>query len=127
MSTSQLVIGYLCGFFIFSILVWIGVALHMAYNKMDMLLGLFQNSAGVKTLSPLKHGGPWGKLMLIGGISGLVTFPRSYLKNGQLNREDLQAIPPSLRRKLAVMQWNLLVLLTALTLLVFIGKSGLLN
>jgi len=127
MSTSQLVIGYLGGLVVISMFVCLLVMLHLAHTKMDMLLGLFPNSAGVKTLAPLRHGGIWGKLMLIGGITSYVAFPGPYLKNGQLSWEDLQAIPNSLRRKLALMQWILVALVVAMFALYFIGKSGLLH
>ncbi len=63
--------------------------------------------------------------MVIGGITGYVAFPKLYLKNGQLSIEDLQAIPNSLRRKLAVMHWILVALVVAMVMLFFIGKSGL--
>lgn len=63
--------------------------------------------------------------MLIGGITGYVAFPRLYLKNGQLSSEDLQAIPNSLRLKLAIMHWLLVTLVLAMLALCFISKSGL--
>lgn len=127
MSTSQTIIVYLGGLVVFSMSACLGVLLHLAYTKMDILLGLFPNSVGVKTLAPLRHGGIWGKLMLIGGISSYVAFPGPYLKNGQLSREDLEAMPNSLRRRLALMQWILVMLATAMFALYFIGKSGLIN
>lgn len=98
----------------------------MACKKIEMLLRLFPNSVGVKTMTPLRHAGIWGKLMLIGGITGYIAFPGLYLNNGQLSREDLQAIPNSLRRKLAVMHWILVALVVAMLALFFIGESGLL-
>jgi hypothetical protein len=127
MSTGQLVIGYLGGLVLFSMFICIVVMLYLAHTKMDMLLRLFPNSTGVKTLEPLRHAGIWGKLMLIGGITGYVAFPRLYLKNGQLSCEDLQAIPNSLRFKLAVMHWILVTLLLAMFALFFIRKSGFFN
>lgn len=87
-------------------LVWITVALHMAYTKMDMMLDLFKNCKAIMVRAPLRHGGPWGKIMLIGGISGIVTFPNFYLKRDELSLEDLKNIPTSLRRKLAILQWT---------------------
>ncbi|WP_313055762.1 hypothetical protein [Pseudomonas lopnurensis] len=38
MNTAEFVIGYLCGLVIFFLLIWIGVALHMAYKQMDTIL-----------------------------------------------------------------------------------------
>lgn len=125
MITSQLVVGLLSAGVFLCMFLWCGVALYMACRKFEMLLSLFPNSVGVKTITPLRHAGIWGKFMVIGGITGYVAFPKLYLKNGQLSIEDLQAIPNSLRRKLAVMHWILVALVVAMVMLFFIGKSGL--
>lgn len=87
-------------------LTWITVALHMAYTKMDMMLELYKNCRAIMVRAPLRYGGPWGNIMLIGGISGIITFPNFYLKRGELNLEDLKNTPASLRRKLAILQWS---------------------
>ncbi|BBN56315.1 hypothetical protein TRE132_44400 [Pseudomonas chlororaphis subsp. aurantiaca] len=70
MSTPEIVFGYLGGVVILGILVWIGVALHMAYTKMDELLDHLKNCSAIMVRAPLRHGGPWGKLLLIGGSPG---------------------------------------------------------
>lgn len=57
----------------------IGVAVHIAYTKMDMLLDCFRNSPAVKALTPLRFGGVWGRLLIVGGISGFVTFSDFYI------------------------------------------------
>lgn len=98
-----------------SALVWITVALHMAYTKMDMMLEHLKNCTAIMVRAPLRHGGPWGNLMLIGGISGIVTFPNFYLKRGELSLEDLKNTPTSLRRKLAILQWSVWGLLLVMS------------
>ncbi|WP_423144599.1 hypothetical protein [Pseudomonas chlororaphis] len=103
-------------------LIWIGVALHMAYTKMDELLDHLKNCSAIMARAPLKHGGPWGKLLLIGGISGIVTFPGFYLKRGELSAEDLKNFPALFKRKLAVLQWSVIGLLGFAFLLWVIGK-----
>lgn len=89
-----------------SALVWITVALHMAYTKLDTMLEHFKHCKAIMVRAPLRHGGPWGKLMLVGGISGVVTFPNFYLKRGEMCPEDLTNAPIYLKRKLAVLQWT---------------------
>ena len=126
MITGPLVVSLLTAVVFLCMTFWCGVALYMACKKFEMLLSLFPNSVGVKTLTPLRHAGIWGKLMVIGGITGYIAFPELYLKNGQLSREDLQAIPNSLRRKLAVMHWILVGLVVAMVVLFLISESGLL-
>lgn len=122
MTTAAFVVGYLCGLVLVCMFVWIAVALHMAYTKMDVMLGHLKNSSSVMALAPLRQGGPWGKLLLVGGISGFVTFSSFYVKRGGISTEDLKKIPEQLKRKLAILQWSVISLLAALALFVALYK-----
>ncbi|MNE98992.1 hypothetical protein D3C80_1975980 [compost metagenome] len=75
--------------------------------------------------APLRQGGPWGKLLLVGGISGIVTFPGFYLKRGGMSVEDLSNFPVALKRKLAVLQWSVIALLLVMISLAAVIKLGL--
>ncbi|WP_415765019.1 hypothetical protein [Pseudomonas sp. ZB1P45] len=127
MNTAELVVGGLCGLVIVCMFIWIGVALYMAYTKMDVMLGCLKNSSSVMSMASLRHGGPWGKLLLVGGVSGFITFPGFYLKRGSINAEDVNNFPAPLRRKLVALQWTVIGLFAALALLVAVGKSGVLK
>ncbi|MBD9599612.1 hypothetical protein IB252_07255 [Pseudomonas sp. PDM10] len=126
MDSIEIVIGYSSGVVIIAMFIWIVVMLHVAYTKMDFILDHLKNCSAITVRTPLRHGGPWGNLMLVGGISGIITFPGFYLKRGELSPEDLQAFPRVLKRKLIIMHWSALGLLATLVLLVLIGNSGLL-
>jgi hypothetical protein len=119
MTVPMFIVGYLCGLVLISIFVWISVALHMAYTKM---LECLKNSSSILALASLRHGGPWGRLLLIGGISGLVTFPNFYSKRGGINMDDINKLPVSLKRKLVTLQWCVIVLLALLALFVSLYK-----
>lgn len=93
------------------LVLWMGVCLHLANTKMDLMLERLKNCSAIMTRAPLRNGGPWGKLLLVGGISGIVTFPNFYLKRGELSPEDLANFPASLKRKLVVLQWSVISLL----------------
>ncbi|MDI3357836.1 hypothetical protein MO767_26330 [Pseudomonas sp. UYIF39] len=127
MNTAELVVGGLCGLVIVCMFIWIGVALYMAYTKMDVMLGCLKNSSSVMSMASLRHGGPWGKLLLVGGVSGFITFPGFYLRRGSINAEDVNNFPAPLRRKLVALQWTVIGLFAALALLVAVGKSGVLK
>ena len=127
MSTAKFVVGYLNGVVILLLWVWIGVALHMAYTKMDLILSHLKNCRAVKARASLKNGGPWGKLLLIGGISSFVAFPGVHLSKGELSQDDLENLPHPLKRKLVALQWSVWVLLAAMSVLVLVGTSGLLG
>jgi hypothetical protein len=89
----------------------IGFTLYLAYTKMKVLLGFFQNSSAVISLATLSSGGPWGKLMVVGGISGFVTFSNFYIKRGRVSADDIRSLPSSLRYRLIALQWSVIVLL----------------
>ena len=102
--------------------IWFGVALHLAYTRLEEILESLKNSSAIVRRAPLRFGGPLGKLLLIGGISGIVTFPRLYLKHGGVSAEDLNALSPRLKRKLATMQWTLWGLIVLMVLLFLYGR-----
>ena len=122
MSAAEFVFGYLGGAVLLGVLIWIGVALYLAYTKTDLMLAHLKNCPAIMVRAPLRNGGPWGKLLLIGGISGVITFPNFYLKRGELSADDLSTFPASLRRKLILMQWSIIVLFSFAFLLWFVGK-----
>ena len=127
MSSAALIVGYLGIIVIVSLLIGLAIALHMAYTQIDLMLGYLKNCTAIMARAPLKHGGPWGRLLLIGGISGVLTFPGPYLKRGELCAEDLKDFPITLKRKLVVMQWCIIILMISIVLLALVGKSGLLK
>lgn len=116
MTTTAFIAGYLCGLVLVCMFVWIAIALHIAYTKMDTMLEYLKNSSSVMALAPLKRGGPWGRLLLIGGISGFVTFPNFYIRRGGVNPEDLRKLPKPLKRQLVVLQWSAITLFISLML-----------
>ena len=120
-------------FLAFSLLIFggifacIGVSLHMAYTQMELMLAHLKNSSAIRPHIPLKNGGPWGKLLLVGWIAGIVTFPGFYLKRGEVSIEELNTFPTTLKRRLAIVKWSSIVLLSAMVILFIFRKSGLLK
>lgn len=127
MSTAEYIAGHIAIVIILSLFFFLAVALHMAYTKIDLIVEHLKNCTAIMARAPLKHGEPWGRLLLIGGISGILTFPNFYLKRGELCPEDLKKFSALLKRKLVVMQWAILILVVGMFLLALIGKSGLLK
>ena len=96
--------------------VWIGIALHLAYTKMDLMLDHLKNCPAVMIRAPFKDGGPSGRLFVQGAIMGLMTTPRLYLRDGGASADDLKNFPVDLKRKLIVLHWS-----TGFFLLVLFG------
>lgn len=83
----------------------IGISLHLAYTKMDVMLNHLQNCPAVMIRAPFRNGGPWGNMFLLGVIMGVMTTPRLYLRDGGACAEDLKNFPVDLKRKLIALQW----------------------
>lgn len=96
----------------------IGISLHLAYTKMDVMLNHMQNCPAVMIRAPFRNGGPWGNMFLLGAIMGVMTTPRLYLRDGGACAEDLENFPADLKRKLVILQWTgwgLLLVMVGLT------------
>ena len=122
MSTADLFFGYLCGVVLLGAFVWIGIALRIAYTKMDLMLESLKNSSIVNAFSLLRQGGPWGKLLLVGSISGVVTFPAFYIRRGRASADDLSTFPERLKFHLVMLQWAGIAILSLGLLLFLVGK-----
>jgi hypothetical protein len=85
--------------------VFLGVALHLAYTKMDMMLGHLKNCPAIMIRAFLINAGPWGRLHVLGVMMGLMITPRIFLRDGGANAEDLKNFPADLKRKLIVLHW----------------------
>ena len=101
--------------------IFIGVLLHLAYTKMDLMLNHLRNCPAVMIRAPFRYGGPWGNLFLLGAIIGVVTTPRIYLRDGGASPDDVKNFPADLKRKLVVLHragWALLLVMVGLYLVV---------
>ena len=100
----------------------IGYMLFLANTKMDILQSCFKNSWGVTGGSAFEYSGVWGRIMIIGRISGYVTFSTFYIKRGILSADDLKELPASLKRKLIALQWIGIILLIVMFGLALIAE-----
>ena len=107
------------------VFIFLGIALHLAYTKMDMMLDHLKNCPAVMIRAPFKNGGPGGRLFVLGAIMGLMTVPRLYLRDGGASAEDLKGFPSDLKRKLIVLHWGGCVPLLVLFGMVAVVEFGL--
>jgi hypothetical protein len=127
MNAAEQTIAILGGLGILCLTIWICIALRIGYTQMDGMLEHLKNSSAVVTLAPLRNGGPWGILILVGGISGFVTFPEFYIKRGTINPKDIEEFPAKLKRNLTILQWSVIALMSLMTLFFAIRKLELLK
>lgn len=98
------------------------MCLYLGYVKIDYVLSYFKNSPAIISRVPLRHGGPWGRILLVGAISGFVVFPQFYIRNGGGSSEDLDKLPGSLRKMFVFIQWGGIISLGLMFLLFGISK-----
>lgn len=74
------------------IFVWLGVTLHLAYTKMDLMLNHLKNGPAVMIRTTFKNGGLGGKLFLLSATMGVMTTPNIYLRDGGASTLQLKAV-----------------------------------
>nr|WP_180205901.1 hypothetical protein [Pseudomonas sp. SbOxS1]NYU06011.1 hypothetical protein [Pseudomonas sp. SbOxS1] len=88
------------------LLIFLCVALHLAYTKMDMMLDHLKNCPSIMVRAQFKNGGAWGRLFVLAAMMGVMTMPNVYLRDGGASAKDLQSFLGNLRRKLIVLHWS---------------------
>jgi hypothetical protein len=122
MSKTEMTFGFIGGGVLLLMFIWIVVALHMAYTKMDVIFEHLKSSPAITTLAFWRHAGPAGRLRMISNIADYVASPRKGIENGSICAEDLKNLPAPIKRKLIILHRSGLPLLGSLFLLWFIGK-----
>ncbi|OLF54490.1 hypothetical protein BTN82_10805 [Pseudomonas chlororaphis] len=101
-------------------LILICVCLRLAYTSVGEYLELLRNCQAVVRLTPLRQGWLWGRILLMDGITSIVSFPGVYLKHGGVSVEDLEGFPKPLKKKFLVLQW----ILRGLLVIMFVSVIG---
>jgi hypothetical protein len=81
------------------IFIWIGIALQMS-SKKTQLLEYFARSEHLPQMS-----GVQGRVGFVWSVAFLVAFPRRSIRRGKLSADDFKNCPEALKRKLVIMQW----------------------
>lgn len=122
MSIEKIVFGLLGGILVIGAIIWLVIALRIAYRYLELMLKHLENSSTVTTLTQLKQGSLWGRVLLVGSISSVLTFPDFYIKRGRASAEDISLFPTLLKRKLVVLQWGGIVIISSSVLLFLTRK-----
>jgi hypothetical protein len=122
MSKTDMTFGFIGGGVLFLMFIWLSVALHMAYTKMDVIFEHLKNSPAITTLAFWQHAGPAGRLRMISNIADYVTSPSKGIENGSISADDLKTLPAPIKLKLIILHRSGLPLLGTLFLVWIIGK-----
>lgn len=122
MSIEKIVFGLLGGILVIGAIIWLVITLRIAYTHLELMLKHLENSSTVTTLTQLKQGSLWGRVLLVGSISSVLTFPDFYIKRGRASAADISLFPTLLKRKLVVLQWGGIVIMSSSVLLFLTRK-----
>lgn len=124
MNTAQVVVACVGAVTLLGMLAWIGVVLYLAWTKADEYASYFQNSLFIKLKVTSRRDSLSLQLWYIGSIASCVTFPRRLIERGELSAEDLNNLPPKMKRTFLLIHWASLGLFTTLMLTYVIGRFG---
>lgn len=122
MSIEKIVFGLLGGILVIGAIIWLVITLRIAYTHLELMLKHLENSSTVTTLTQLKQGSLWGRVLLVGSISSVFTFPDFYIKRGRASAADISLFPTLLKRKLVVLQWGGILIMSSSVLLFLTRK-----
>ncbi|MCQ4287546.1 hypothetical protein NA647_08880 [Pseudomonas stutzeri] len=112
--------------FFIPIFVWMFIAivllLHTAYSRLEEMAAHLPNCKALTFRLPMKHGGPAARLFLLGTIGGIVLLPKSYLKDGGADIEDIRRFPPHFKKRLKIQYSICTASVLAMIVLWAVGK-----
>jgi len=110
-----------CALFL-AMFIWLGIALRIAYTRMDELLAYFENSSFISSKAWYRDAGPRYRLLLFGAMAGCATFNAYQIRHGIISAEDIKNLPQPVRRMLVRMHLVNLALIAALVTLIVVAK-----
>lgn len=81
-----------------SVFLSLGLWLHTSYTKMDEILKHLSNCRAIQIRKPLMGNDPFGRLFMMGAVSGILTAPKLYLRDGGADLSDIENFPKELKK-----------------------------
>ncbi|WP_223515801.1 hypothetical protein [Pseudomonas sp. GL-B-19] len=103
----------------------LGFMLYIAKTKIDIILSSLQNSPFSITLITLWHGGPGGRIRMVGEVCGILWRPKYHIQSGLLDPQDIENFPPKLKRQLLLTRKLMIYFGAAMVCLWLIAELGL--
>ena len=81
-------------------LITMSIMLFLSYTRTDYILSHLEHSPIITSRTFFNNAGPWGRLLLIGTVAGLLASPDSSIRKGGASPEDIEKFPSNLKRLL---------------------------
>lgn len=102
----------------------IGVSVYLAHTKVELMLKYLKNSPAVTIRQSSVRQGIWGKIFVLGGVTGVLVYSRLYIRHGGVDLKELENFPKALRRVLVFLHWTGIAVILTMLLLVTAAKLG---
>lgn len=99
------------------------VAIYIAYFRVNEVIDNLSNSSFVSSNRYYMEAGPFGRLLFIGCVSAVLTFPRRHLERGELNAQDYSRFPTKLMVLIKLVNYSVWTL-SALFLITWAVGNG---
>jgi len=98
---SWIVISFLAGPFL---LIYIQIAfnLYLIRRHLDAMMDALPNSRYIYIWRGARTQGWFGGMLLVSKIAGMIMFPKSNIRTGDFDKEDIANFPPHLKRLLKI-------------------------
>lgn len=103
-----------------------GMLLYIAYTKMEIMLDCLKNCPAVMIRARFVHGGPRGRLFVLGGIYSVIKSPGLFLPDSGACAKDIENFPENLKNQLFFLYktGNIIIGVLILSWLVLFVKWG---
>lgn len=100
------------GLTLLGLFVVMGVYVYWGYTRMDSIMEGVKECSLINRYRFYLQMGPWGRMMMVGGVASCLLFSKYLIGRGLLNAQDIDDFPGSLKVSMIVSQyvgWGLLV------------------
>lgn len=112
-TTVHIVLGSFMGITFLGAFIMIGAHLYWIRTHLNEALAHLKNSPIVNQQRAFLYFGIWGKMALLGGIAGFLTYSGYFIKRGLLDADEVNNFPEPLKKKLIASHYILGGLLTS--------------
>jgi len=126
LTTLEYVLASFCLITFIGTLIMIGVYLHWGNTKTEEIMNHVKNCKIINNNRFYLYMGAWGRMAMMGMISGFLAFPGYHLRKGMLDIDDINNFPELLKKKLIMsfyIGWGILISLALEVIAIKITRS----
>ena len=101
----------------------IAYGLYLSHRYLDAMMESLKNSRFIFIWGPGWRSQGWiGGFVLVSTIAGMVVWPKEYIRYDKVDAEDIENVPPRLKRLLVIYGVGVIVTLTGMSITYLLVK-----